>query len=458
MVNNLDSFFSLPVSRRELLRRGGLVMGALAGASLSPVSALADGTQTLRPRRAPGPLDNPLKGWCTYTDAMLTQPYRMVYRYVSWRELEPREGDFRFEDWERKTWDEPKAQGKHIIFRVYVDYPTMPSGLPDWLKAKGVTTRPYTDYGGGQSPDYNHPAFVAGMERLIAAMGARYDRNPRVAFVQLGFLGYWGEWHTYPHLDWFATPATQERVFAAAHTAFPNKVLMNRYPGGSARSLDWIGFFDDLFPQDTDGPEGWEFLPTMRKSGRTENWKRACIGGELEPGAAVKWLGSDFARTLAMTEATHFSWVGPYSPAMIPNPSPILLANSQSLVRRMGYEFRLTEIRCPQQIKRGAKIPVTISGVNQGVAPFYYSWSVELALLDAQNRVVEVLPVKADIRKWLPGPFQLAAAPGVSIPPGRYTLALGIRDPWTKRPDIAFANGLPRVAGWTLLAHVTVTR
>jgi hypothetical protein len=80
---------------------------------------------------APGPLNNPLKGWCVYTDGPIYQPYSMVFRYVSWRDLEPREGEYRFAEWERKTWEVPQARGKHIILRVYADYPAMASGLPD---------------------------------------------------------------------------------------------------------------------------------------------------------------------------------------------------------------------------------------------------------------------------------------------------------------------------------------
>ncbi len=80
------------------------------------------------------------------------------------------ENEFQFEQWE-KTWDADEhggsGVGKHVIFRVYIDYPSLPSGLPDWLRAAGVKETPYSDYGGGKSPDYNHPRMVAAMERLI---------------------------------------------------------------------------------------------------------------------------------------------------------------------------------------------------------------------------------------------------------------------------------------------------
>ena len=99
---------------------------------------------------------------------------------------------------------------------------------------------------------------------------------------------------------------------------------------------------------------------------------------------------------------------------------------------------------------------IELKGINQGVAPFYYPWPIELALLDTAGRAVERLPLRADIRTWLPGPFTLRDAPIARAAPGRYDLALGIRDPWTGRPAIAFANDLPRRDGWTVISSITV--
>ncbi len=77
-----------------------------------------------RPASAPGPLDNPLKGYCLYTNAgEIHRPYSMIFQYVSWKELEPIEGRYAFEDWEKKKWSHPRANGKHVVLRVYVDYP-----------------------------------------------------------------------------------------------------------------------------------------------------------------------------------------------------------------------------------------------------------------------------------------------------------------------------------------------
>ncbi len=431
-------------------------------------------TAVHRFKPAPGPLDNPLKGWCTYTDSDLYLPYAMVFRYVSWRELEPAEGDYRFADWERKSWDgDPKAAGKHVVFRVYIDYPGLLSGLPEWLKAKGVKTTPYVakelegyepGAAKGESPDYANPVFVAALEKLIAALGKRYDAHPRIAFIQLGLLGFWGEWHTWPVEKLFAgSELAQKRVVEAFKVAFPNKKLMARYAKDTPGKQPWLGFHDDYFPEDTGFSEDWHFLRGMRESGRFDNWRAAGIGGEMIPNAATKWVGTEagFARTKAMVAAAHFSWVGPYSPAMEKRAKTdaAFRARCDGLVRQMGYQFRLDELALPRVIRRGGTIPLTLRGVNTGVAPFYYPWQVRMALLTANGKVAETAPLpRVDIQGWQPGAFVASDGLRFSAPPGRYRLALGIIDPWTKRPAIRFANDIPTTGdGWAILAPLAIT-
>jgi len=430
----------------------------LVGAALT--SAAPPTTErTIQLPAGPGPLDNPLKGWCTYTFAgQLHQPYSFVYRYVTWKELEPTEGNYQFAQWEKKAWDDPMSKGKPVVIRVDIDYPGSPSGIPDWLLAKGLKTRHYTDYGGGNSPDYDNPDLVDGLEKLIAAMGQRYDHNPRVAFVALGLLGFWGEWHTYPHTDWFASDATQQRIVDAYHKAFPDKILVARYAKGYLGQQDWIGYHDDMFPSDTDSGQDWMFLPQIRASGRTENWRHAVVGGEMEPQAANKWLGDGFATTMHALETGHFTWVGPYNPGMEPNQTPQFVERSQEMVRRMGYQYCLQQIQYTPEIVNGGLLKVAITAENQGVAPFYYNWPVKLALISSDGAVAATLPLDADIRTWQPGAFTITASQDVRTNPGTYQLAIGIFDPLTGQPDIRFANNLPVKNGWTILTNVKIVR
>src|SRR5690606_10170024 len=121
---------------------------------------------------------------------------------------------------------------------------------------------------------------------------------------------------TYPQVSLYASPETERRVIDAYRQAFPDKMLMARYAKGYAGSQDWLGFHDDMFPEDTDNGKDWSFLSGMRKSERTENWQVAVIGGEMTPGGAKKWLGNHFDLTSTMLQRSHFTWIGPYCPAL----------------------------------------------------------------------------------------------------------------------------------------------
>ena len=411
----------------------------------------------VRPKAAPGPLDNPLKGYCVYTDAgKIHRPYSMVFLYVPWKKLEPAEGRYAFAEWEKEAWGHPVAAGKHVVLRVYADYPKKPPAMPDWLLKKGVTQKPYKNYGGGLSPDYDHPDMVTALERLIAAMGARYDKHPRVAFIQLGLLGFWGEWHTYPRNELFASEKTRRRVLEAYRKAFPNKQLMARYADGLPGEYPRMGFHDDMFPEDTDNGKNWSFLERMRRAKRIDSWKTTIIGGEMTPPHARKWLGEQWNFTMEMARRSHFTWVGPYGPALQSNASPQFVKRSDEMVRLLGYQYRLTEMRFPAKARAGHPAKVIIRGVNEGVAPFYYAWPLKLAWLDGRGAAAASATLRDDLRKWLPGPFALDADLDAPIEKGIYRLALGIEDPWTGEPAIRFANDLPVTRGWTILGQVEV--
>lgn len=410
----------------------------------------------IRPTAKPGALDNPLKGWCPYTDAgIIHQPYSMVFQYVSWRDLEPVENDFQFQQWE-DSWDSPRGKDKHIIFRVYIDYPQKPSGMPDWLRESGVKETAYTDYGGGMSPDYNDPKMIERMERLIAAMGERYNNHPRVAFVQIGLLGFWGEWHTYPRSELYASPDTEKRIIDAYRKAFPNKSLMVRYAKAYAGTQDWIGFHDDMFPEDTDNGKDWSFLAGLRNQQRTDNWKVAVVGGEMVPGKSTQWLGKDYETTMRMLQRAHFTWVGPYCPALAKPKDETFQLRCEELIRKMGYEFQIVEATHSGTVRAGQTVNVSLKGRNIGVAPFYYPWLVQWAIIDGAGTIVDTHNTDWDIRNWFPGDFQENTTLEIQVRPGKYRLGLGIRDPWKDRPAIQFANELKIQDGWTIVSEFDV--
>lgn len=406
---------------------------------------------------APGPLDNPLKGYAAYSETGVQHsvPSGMAFVETSWKVLEPKEGDYRFADWEAHTWETPLAKGKPIVFRVFLDYPSQPVGVPDWLVKKGLKLTPYTEFGGGMSPDYQNPDLQKGVLKLIQELGKRYDSNPRVAFIQVGLLGYWGEWHTYPREELFASGPTQRMVLSALHAAFPHKQLMARNAEYLSAREPWLGYHDDMIPADTLGPDRWDFYPTLQRAGRADNWKVAPVGGEMVPGQAAKYLGSDWANLLKAVETTHITWIGPYSPPLFSSPDPDYKLRSESLIRKMGYEFCLRQGILPKGAVAKQPVTIQLDGVNQGVAPFYYPWQLELVLLADDGQVAIKTQLNDDIRTWLPGPFKISGKV-TPLMAGHYRVGLGIIDPMSGKPGIRFANDLPVVNGYTVLYRLSV--
>jgi len=419
------------------------------------LSAIVAGSATYAP--APGALDNPLKGWAPYaeTGSQVHRPHSMFYTYAKWRELEPQEGKYSFQEWENRAWETPLAKGKHVVFRVFLDYPTQPTGVPQWLVDSGLEMKPYTDHGGGKSPDYANPKLRAGMLKLIAALGKRYNSHPRVAFVQIGMLGHWGEWHTYPRADLFPDEAFQMEVLQAFRKAFPDKQLMARNPASVAGKLPWIGYHDDMIPFDTLGPDEWMFLPAMKTNGRLDNWKVAPVGGEMVPGEAKKYMGAEYGTLNRAIDEARVSWMGPYCPAHVEGDSEFLKRCDEA-VRRMGYDFRWESGEWTSTVRAGGQVGFSLQGANIGVAPFYYPWRVEAAILDASGKVVGKSAVVADIRKWLPGPIRLQGSAKAPVAPGRYTLGVGIVDPYRNAPGIRFANAAAPIGGYFPVGEIEV--
>lgn len=417
-------------------------------------------SRVLRPAAEEGALDNPLKGWAAYSEewSQYALPARMAYFYVSWRELEPERGRYRFAEWEQSRWESTNARGKHIVMRLYLDYPNLPTGVPQWVIDSGVPMRPYDipDIGRGLAPDYDAPRLLNPLLEFITAFGERYGRHPRVAFVALGTLGFWGEWHTWPRTELFASEATQRAVVQAYRRAFTGKILLARYPY-PATNEPWLGYHDDMFPDDTDYYEGqgyeWYFLPQLRKAGRENNWKTATIGAEMVPNQGKKFLSTEWTKTRTMLERMHLTWVGPYCPILETNLSEAEVQNARWMVRRMGYQYRLTEVAWRLQRRT---LSLQVRGVNEGVAPFYYPWQVQVALLGKDGSVAQVEALDVDIRQWLPGNFRFTATVPLRVGAGTYRLALGIVDPWRNRPDIRFANKLLVVNGWNVLDNIMV--
>jgi len=312
-------------------------------------------------------------------------PDQMEFLYLPMNELWGADGETLEEGLEPHL---AAAEGRahHVVLRVYIDYPALPPGLPEYL-ADAVSCLPYTDHGGGCSPDYDHPELVSAMAGLVEAMGARYDGDPRIGFVQVGLLGFWGEWHTWPSTEWFPSEETQRMVLGAFDAAFRTTQLQVRRP--AAHSLDLrIGFHDDSFAYSTTGDVGWFFLPDLVAAGGEDRWQEVAIGGELRPELQSEVFGDDYVLGTyaqdvdACIEATHASYLLNYY-AFSGDGTGYTGADrsrAEASALHLGYQHELVGATLEATgLQAGTVQAAVLAEIAQtGVAPFYYPLFLEL--------------------------------------------------------------------------------
>jgi hypothetical protein len=451
-----------------------LIVCAIMGTSLTMDTCHQSGEQTTftpPPYNAPLPL-NPFKGWVAWGKSpyyeKYSQPCSMLYARVFWAQVEPKKNQFNWRDFERE-WNFDKAVGnKKIILRVVLDnpgehLPGLNKDIPEWLykEIQGSGTFYNTEalgdasFGDGFSPDYTNPVLIREHQRFIAALGSRYNSDPRIAFIQIGSLGHWGEWHTWPEETGEFPPYEIAERYATHYTkAFPDKLLLFRRPLQYHAGKPLLGLYNDVIGDGNPwATPGWL---TMIAKGYTSEWdgtshppltsrwwQKAPSGGELasHDEGVLHWLqGDNFKTTLQQIKDSHTSWVGPSSPGKMLS-SREYQAPIDELVKIMGYRFVITGVTYNSWIKAGATLRITLHIDNQGVAPFYYNWPLEISLSQDEQPAVFYHMRKIDIRRWLPGKHEVKTP--VIIPPdlesGSYFIWIAILDPNTNKPAVDFA-------------------
>ncbi len=423
-------------------------------------------TQTFKLDYQAAPADNPLKGFITYYGSSAGGvPQSMEWFYLPLKALQK---DYKTFDWTQleKNLENAKARGRHVAFRIYLDYPGSESGIPDFLAH--VKKYRYTDHGNNKSvsPDYSDPDLKRALLNFIEAFGKKYDNDPRIGFITAGLLGFWGEWHTYTYSPDSDVPEVPDSLFLdvldAYTAAFPNTMIQAR---GAVAGLDIkkhprLGFHDDSFALSTLPPTNWHFWPRLLNAKLGDNWKTAPMGGEVYPGIqGCVWNNSctnpkneNFDLAVA---TTHASWLIYWTPLSATGEAlRVGMEDAQSL----GYTLHVpTASVTSSSVGQALSGSVTIE--NRGVAPFYYPWTVQMAARDSTGKLYN-WPQKWDLRVILPGSPSLLnfniTNPGLSA--GNYTLLIGIPNPMEGGRWLKFGNTTQDKdqSGWLTLGSFDV--
>ena len=451
----------------------------LATALLAVQIAAADPDRT-ELAYAPAPVDNPLKGLVPYqADVRSRFPHSLEFNYLPLSALVVGEREYDWKPLERML-DNIAGRGHQAVFRVFLEYPGKRDVIPEYLVRGGLKVHRYQNTNTAplppadvETPDYADPKLRACLRDFTAALGEKYDGDPRVGFLTAGLLGTWGEWHTYPRGDLFASKAVQTEVMDAYEKAFATTPIMLRYPAGpkdyahAANADRPMGYHDDSFAWatlDTGRKEdNWYYMAALKAAGpeAMAKWKTQPIGGEIRPEAWGRVFDDDpglkeIQDFRTCVEATHATWL--MDSGMFEKPqTKERIARAEAQIRRMGYEFHAPAVTVGAVAD--GKLPVRLELENRGVAPFYYDWKAEYGLI-ADGKVVKRFDSSGKLTGLLPGnkPREWSDALDVSmVPAGRYTLAVRVPNPLANGHPVRFANesqdrDLP---GWLSLAEVS---
>jgi len=409
-------------------------------------------------------LPNPFKGFAPWIgDENPIYETRLQQATFAWSDLEPRKGVY---NWARleKDWGDVAATRKRVGFRIAAAIPgSGQTHIPQWLIDEGVTMRPYSiDGEQGLAPDWDDPRFLAAHHDFIMALGAKYDQDPRVAWIDIGSYGFWGEWHVWLNDSLAASQATKQAILDDYFAAFPTKTKVIAFDddfatqyvtdhGGGIRN-DCLG---------TKESNDW-YLESLNRIDPTLNsrvWKTAIITGEFcgSDQGAVEGTTKRFDLNYQFIKQTHWSFIGSAGGAIEPQ-SEQHRRNLDKLHKTLGYRFVLREANFEKSISRGDTLNLEIQVENKGVAPFYFQWSLVFYLINEKGEVSLEQKTDIDIRQWLPGIHIDSATIHLpeNLASGQYDVKLAIPDPDFGGVGILFANTGGDNSGRYLVGQIQV--
>ncbi|OWU99651.1 DUF4832 domain-containing protein [Fibrobacter sp. UWR2] len=327
-------------------------------------------------------------------------------------------------DWSsfEKMLDDIASRGHQAIVRFRIEYPsatiTNASGctekvkgataVPNYIKANKSYTETYSEDPGGDGPtyyaDWRSEELKWFYKQFYTDFAAKYDKDPRIAFVQAGF-GHWAEYHIYGttlKLDTnFAGKDYQSEFLRHLDTLFaetPWSISIDaadkKYtPIAGNKTLLGLkfGLFDDSFMHkehdiaqgDGDNEKNWQAIGENR-------WQTSPAGGEisyyedkdqhefLNPAGLYGVTWEDAAAKYHMTYV-----IGNDAPeGQYATKDRVYEASSYA-----GYKFEITGYAVN-------KVSAAVRVKNVGIAPLYHNAYVTVKGVRSKTSLKGLLPGK----------------------------------------------------------------
>jgi hypothetical protein len=412
---------------------------------------------------------NPLRGLYRWSNLFYnpngTGVYDAYKRYT-WDQIEKSEDQFDFSVIEtdiNKFFNNEANSGKKYAFRVRA-MASNGNALPAFMKNdRYLKTCSTTTGSSEQVPDWNSPDYIREMNKLITELGKKYNGDQRIAWVDNGAYGRWGEWHMYGYNDCNASTETIHTFVNAYLQAFPDTTIAMlganeesavyalKQTASTPRRLhvrkDCVGF-DTLYCSQGIHTN-FAYWDAMK-----DRWQYAPFTTEFGNPNSLDNPDS-FWIAQAETTALHLANLGNGNTFQWKDISAEGQEAFTRLDQLLGYQLVLNSTKVYGTLSPGATVSVETNWSNYGVTPTYEPWDVLLQLRDQQGSIVYEAELDFDIREILPTYNRVIqknipvrklspiTIPG-TIAPGTYTPHILILDSRRLPPDNPAANTLTR--------------
>lgn len=335
--------------------------------------------------------------WST-NPACRTAPIQLEYRYMSYAEVIAGKDEY---DWKavETQLDAIAGRGHQAILRWHDNYVGQPTGVPAYIKAlpdyretEGKSEGKRTFF-----PDWSHPELQRAILAFYKAFAEKFDRDPRLAYVQTGF-GLWAEYHIYdgPMVLGKTFPTKDYQAQFALHLAqvFQQTPWMISVDAANGKHTPFagnrelrdlpFGVFDDSFNHAQHAK--WN-APNWKVFGMDRS-QRAPTGGEFsffekkDQEQALAPMGPHGVRFEDHARKFGLSFIiGDAQPRY--QSAERIRESGQAL----GYRFRVTRFEASPTQSR-----VTIS--NAGIAPIYHDAYATVNGTRARESLKGLLPGK----------------------------------------------------------------
>ncbi|MGA2032234.1 MAG: DUF4832 domain-containing protein [Thermoguttaceae bacterium] len=437
-------------------------------------------------------LANPGMGWETFgqtskQDRSLPSwiPSTIHYERWGWGELESRPGKIN-SDFLDKVLKETRDSGQKLAFRVMCCSTTRNAPYhPKWLKEVGgkELIADYEGQGPLPIPDMDDPVVLKAHLDFIQRLGERYDGHPDIDHVDLGSIGWWGEWHLSGSRKYkLPTLENRMKVVDACLAAFKKTPLLMLIGG------------EECLNRACDHGAGWraDCLGDMGGFSRTwchmlhayphevarvpDTWKTAPVAWET-CWDMRKWVAEGWPLRYIFNYALacHASVINNKS-APLPQGENVR-PEIERFLRRLGCRLVLKELKHPAKTPLGGKFDLSMKWQNVGSAPCYKPYRLAYRLT-GNNGFTKTFTSAVRVTRWLPGSVELftpeffkmpkdlppgkidAVADSISLPAdlpaGAYTFSIAVADGET--PVLRLGIKGRAEDGWYPLGKVQVTR